>query len=1044
MAGDDAEAERKARAVKRAKVRRTSVINQIKTVHNFALRLEAEPALGPTVISLAGDLDALWIQLRAEDDAVLDGLCDLDKLSEYDDGLLAEVRTCVSYCKVAAEKLAPKGADIIDLSYLKDKLGPTGQSAQNRRHGYLRFRSRSSTGISDYGQRFAIDLRNRLIRKCKSRPNCKECSRKHHTLLHLSPEEMQGGEEPPLVESAVCASVVNPPSQYSTLPTAFSSVFGWILIGPVPDRANCYYQSLPVSMTASIEGIMERFWHVEEPEDAPVTFTEEGCCEQIFRDEATRLTSGLFAVPLPFRAPAETFVGSREAIAATDCDGLDSVRNALEYQTYVDDICDGADTISDVLKLQSDLVSVLSKSGLELKKWASNTPAVLQAVPAANRTCAPMPFGDDDGYSTKVLGLAWHPDQDYFCCAVNLAPSPVFTKRGVLSLVARIFDPLGLFGPVVFLAKSIMQRTWRHGVAWDDPLPDDIHADWTAFVSELPSLLNVRVPRHINGRQGAPCYLLGFCDASQVGYAAVVYVRMINVGGDKSVFLIGTKTKLAPTKTLTVPRLVLNAAVLLAQWLGRIQKILSPQLDVVGLRAWSDSTIVLSWLTSPHESFKVYVSNRVHQIRSLLPDCHWQHIVSAENPADCASRGVMPAALAQLDLYWRGPQIAYGEPSEWDDSRPSLPLCELPELRVVSHAARVDDEDIEWFVRFSSFDRMLRIVAYMRRFVRACRRHVTLRRSAGPGSVVTPGSDVRVPAFLRKDELDSAARVLAAESQRVHFAMLWQELSAGSRISSKPLSRLAPFIDTAGVVRVGGRLRHSLLNYDCKHPVLLAKRSHFAMLLCRRWHLLSGHAGPRVLTALIARQYWVISLRSVLHNVLINCTVCVRLDAKPSYLFMADLPGPRVKPRRPFEQVGVDYAGPLQLKELRLHKSRVFKVYIAVFVCFTTKAVHLEVVTELSTDAFLAAFDRFVARRGLPADVYSDCGTNFVGADKQLRALIQSPDSQSPPLLWRLGRVTELLPGSDGHVRVARVLTRAGVMTRPVVKSVKLPTNVLS
>ncbi|KAL4127315.1 hypothetical protein QTP88_011490 [Uroleucon formosanum] len=157
-------------------------------------------------------------------------------------------------------------------------------------------------------------------------------------------------------------------------------------------------------MTASIEGLMERVWHVEEPEDAPVTFTEEVCCEQIFRDEATRLTSGRFAVPLPFRVQAETFVGSREvairrfdaierklsadpAIASTDCDCLDSVRNALEYQTYVDDICDGADTISDVLKLQSDLVSVLSKSGLELKKWASNTPAVLQAVPAADRVC---------------------------------------------------------------------------------------------------------------------------------------------------------------------------------------------------------------------------------------------------------------------------------------------------------------------------------------------------------------------------------------------------------------------------------------------------------------------------------------------------------------------------------------------------------------------------------------------------------------------------------------------------------------------------------
>lgn len=1147
-----------------------------------------------------------------------------------------------------------------------------------------------------------------------------------------------------------------------TLPTAFSSVFGWILIGPVVDPVSYSYQSLPICMTASIEGIMERFWHVEEPEIAPVTFTNEGCCEQIFRDEMTRMPSGRFAVPLPFRGPADTYVGSREVavrrfealerklsanpllkslyvkfmseyialghmsvttspgryiiphhavyrpevdlnkirvvfdasargfrgkslneclwsgpklqqdivdvltrfrvhkytfttdickmyrqililpkyrkfqhvlwrasphdelreyelhtvtygvncapylalrvlkvIASTDCDGFDRVRNALEYQTYVDDICDGADTITDVLKLQSDLISVLGKSGLQLKKWASNTRAVLQAVPGADCVGAPMTFGDDDGYGTKVLGIAWHPDSDYFCCALSLEPSPVFTKRGILSLVARIFDPLGVFGPVVFLAKSIMQRTWRNNIAWDDPLPADIHADWTAFVSELPSLLNIRVPRHINAHQGAPCYLLGFCDASQTGYAAVVYIRMLNAEIDRSVFLIGTKTKLAPTKSLTVPRLELNAALLLARWLNRIKNILAPQLDIVGLRAWSDSTIVLSWLTVPHESFKVYVSNRIHQIHLLLPNCPWQHIVSAENPADSASRGVTPAALAQLDLYWRGPPTAYSEPSEWDNCSQLLPVCEVSELRVVSCAALVADRVEEWFTRFSNFDRMLRVVTYMRRFVQACRQRVTLRRSGVSRPSVPLSPDPIGPAFLQKIELDNTARALAAESQRVHFSKLLRELAAGSRISSKPVARLAPFIDSDGVIRVGGRLRHSLLNYDCKHPILLSKRSHYALLLCRRWHLLTGHAGPRVLTAMIARQYWVISLRSVLHHVLINCTVCVRLDAKPTHPFMADLPRARIQPRRPFDQVGVDYAGPLQLKESRLRKSRIFKIYIAVFICFTTKAVHLEVVTELSTDAFLAAFDRFVARRGLPADVYSDCGTNFVGADKKLRELIQSPvgqstiancramcvwhfnppsaphfgglweaavrstkrllvrvigthvftyeefttvltrieailnsrpltpastdphdlecltpghfligqpllavpprsgpeasralsdrwklmdqchrafwrrwsseylttlqsrpkwiegvpnlkvnemvvviDNQSPPLLWRLGRVIELLPGADGHVRVARVLTRAGIVTRPVVKLVPLPAKV--
>jgi hypothetical protein len=120
----------------------------------------------------------------------------------------------------------------------------------------------------------------------------------------------------------------------------------------------------------------------------------------------------------------------------------------------------------------------------------------------------------------------------------------------------------------------------------------------------------------------------------------------------------------------------------------------------------------------------------------------------------------------------------------------------------------------------------------------------------------------------------------------------------------------------------------------------------------------------------------------------------VRFDAKPPQPIMADLPAARVQQSRPFARVGVDYAGPLQMREVRLQKSRMYKVYIAVFVGSSIKAVHLEVVTELSTEAFLAAFDWFNARRGLPSDIFSDCSTNFIETDKQLQLLINSPDGQ--------------------------------------------------
>ncbi|KAL4100913.1 hypothetical protein QTP88_020938 [Uroleucon formosanum] len=1479
---DEKDIERTSRLLARARVKRTTIISQIRAIHAMALRVQSEPDLASEFALNAADLDALWFQFRTDDDSVLDLLAASDKLADYSPDLIAEVRQLINSAKNIAQRLIPKGADAVDLSYLRDGILSVQKPREDPVKSLSRlpdiplptfdgdyrswpnFRDRFSALVDTRSNLSNIDKMYYLIGCLKgaaadavrgipvsadnyelvmntlsnkfNRPRLVATSlvdkllqssamtqeslndlntfvgtfsesislldalkipdtgsfilfsiafrrlpvstrklfeanstvdypsigqlldflRSRVAILEVVGESHKGSTNNAPSKSAggdIYASIMDGRkfSVDKALPTAFSSIFGWILIGPVSEREAHPYQSMPVAMTVSIEGLMERFWQVEEPEAAPATFTDEGRCEKLFCEQSIRWPCGRFSVPLPFRAPpsADTFAGSRElavrrfdalerklatspqlkslyvqfmseyislghmsvatspgryfiphhavyrpaidenkirvvfdasaqssrgpslnnclftgpklqqdivdiltrfrvpkyvfttdickmyrqililpeyrqfqhilwrpsphdelveyelntvtygvncapylalrvlqTIASDDCDNFEFVRNALTRQTYVDDICDGADTMPSVLKLQSDLISVMHKAGLELKKWASNTPCVLEAVPAADRVCAPMPFESVDGYGTKVLGLQWHPEGDYLCCALSLDSAPVCTKRGILSLVARIFDPLGVFAPAVFLAKSIMQRTWQLGMTWDELLPKNIHDEWIAFVSDLPSLLNIRVPRYLNSSHGAPCYLLGFCDASQLGYAAVVYVRMADVDVNASVFLIGTKTKLAPIKSLTIPRLELNAALLLARWLSRVRDILAPQLNIVGINAWSDSTIVLSWLGAPHEAFKIYVSNRVHQIRTLLPDCRWRHVDSVNNPADCASRGIMPATLAQHKLYWHGPQLAYGDPSEWDDARSPLPLCDLPELRPVSCAARVDEIEVEWFNRFSNYDRMLRVVAYMRQFIAAgiCR----VRRQP----------DHIAPAYLQKSELDSAARILEAESQRVHFVVLLHELSTGKHVSSKPLARLAPFIDPDGVIRVGGRLRHSLLTYDCKHPILLSKRSHYAYLLCHRWHLVTCHAGPRVLTVLISRRFWIISLRSVLHNIITNCSVCVRFDAKRVQPLMADLPDTRVQQRRPFERVGVDYAGPLQMRETRLRKSRVFKIYIAVFICFTTKAVHLEVVTDLSTDAFLAAFDRFIARRGLPSDVFSDCGTNFVGADKKLRALIHSPegraaiansraicdwhfnppsaphfgglweaavrstkrllirvigahiftyeefttilarveavlnsrpltpastdphdlecltpshfligqplltvpprsgpeparsltdrwklmdqchqsfwrrwsseylttlqersrwtkgvpnvkiddmvvvvDTQNPPLLWRLGRIVELFPGTDGHVRVARVLTRAGSVVRPVVKLVPLPTN---
>jgi len=194
---------------------------------------------------------------------------------------------------------------------------------------------------------------------------------------------------------------------------------------------------------------------------------------------------------------------------------------------------------------------------------------------------------------------------------------------------------------------------------------------------------------------------------------------------------------------------------------------------------------------------------------------------------------------------------------------------------------------------------------------------------------------------------------------------------------------LRSFLDSEYLVRVGGGLSKSDLNDAQKHPLLLSKPSHLSVILIRHWHDITGHSGPQIVSSLVCRQYWILSVRTLIRTIISRCTTCVRITAKNSQPVMADLPSSRVTECHPFARVGVDYAGPFLSKENRLRKPRQYKMYLAVFVCFTVRAVHLEYVPDMSTGAFIAALHRFVARRGLPTDIYSDCGTNFVG-DKQL------------------------------------------------------------
>lgn len=388
----------------------------------------------------------------------------------------------------------------------------------------------------------------------------------------------------------------------------------------------------------------------------------------------------------------------------------------VQRDFYVDDFLTGADTIENAKLVRDEAIQLLRSGSFELSKWASNVPELLEGI--SNQQGGPVEINDSS--IPRILGIRWDHVNDLFSYSYEPPENlDIISKRAILSEVARLFDPLGLLGPVTVTAKLILKELWRSGCQWDESVPQHVYTRWSRFRSELADLNQLRVARRVKFiTESQHVQIHGFCDASQHAYGACVYVRTQTAKNRYRIELLCSKSRVAPVKEITIPRLELCAAVLLAQ----LTKKVVDAFDSAGIQIvlWSDSTIALNWITSSSRRWSVFVANRVGEIQRLTKLEHWRHIPSADNPADILSRGLYPSEIASASSWWRGPEFLRLSESHWPSGEFRCLGDSVPEERTVSVAITMPEESIvcNSLARHSNLDKICRILAYCLRFGR--------------------------------------------------------------------------------------------------------------------------------------------------------------------------------------------------------------------------------------------------------------------------------------------------------------------------------------
>lgn len=591
--------------------------------------------------------------------------------------------------------------------------------------------------------------------------------------------------------------------------------------------------------------------------------------------------------------------------------------------------------------------------------------------------------------------------------------------------------------PVILSAKKILRDLCRRALGWDEVIPESVAREWTSWLNELCYLEKcnlMRCLKPLDFGELTTAQLHHFCDASEDGYGVVTYLLSQNAHSQvHSAFVMG-RARVAPLKSVTIPRMELIAATMASRMDILWRKELHMRLqDSV---FWTDSASVLKYIRNETSRFKVFVANRVSEIYKASQPSQWRYVETAGNPADIASRGVKIDVFLRNTIWMSGPDFLLRPKSEWPVGYDDIPklTSDDPEVKKTAAVNVVQaEEEADAVTRlihyFDSWTRLRKSVAWILRFktwlssLRQKRRQLSMILAQSGLDVEQQQCSLEkdmetfkketVFSCLSVEELEKAELEIIKFCQKKRFPEEFSRLEKGKSVKvHSHIYTLCPLMED-GVLRVGGRLSRSCMPAEAKHPIILTKDSHMSVILLRHIHQEVGHGGRNHMLSKLRERYWITGASTAIRKVLSKCVICRRLNAQPGFQQMADLPSERVTPDEPpFTHVGVDYFGPFEVRSRR----SVVKRYGVIFTCLAIRAIHIEVAPSLDTDSFINALRRFVARRGQVQELRSDNGTNFIGAERELRTAIEQwNQSQISDVLLQRGIKWTFNPPAGSH-----------------------------